>query len=85
MSRKGARGIVVKATSKLPSSKARKGISRVDVYVDRRPLRSIDGREGAVPSTQVTIGKRGKQPATVEVEAWDQAGRLVAFRRTVVR
>jgi hypothetical protein len=85
VSRKGARGVVVKATSKLPSSKGRKGISRVDVYVDRRPLRSIDGREGAVPSTPVTIGKRGKQPATVEVEAWDQAGRLVAFRRTVVR
>ena len=33
VSRKGARGIVVSATSKLPSSKAGTGISRVDIYV----------------------------------------------------
>ncbi len=61
MSRKGARGIVVSAASKLPSSKAGQGISRVDIYVNNRPVRSIDAQEGVVRSTQVTIGKERKQ------------------------
>jgi hypothetical protein len=82
--RKGARGIVVSAASKRPSSKAGQGISRLDVYVNNRPVRSIDARKGVVPSTQVRIGKTGKTPATVEVSAWDQAGRLAAFRRTTI-
>ena len=85
VSRKGARGIVVSAASKLPSSKASQGISRVDIYVNNRPVRSIDAQKGAVPSTQVTLGKEHKKNATVEVEARDQAGRLVAFRRTAIR
>ena len=85
VSRKGTRGIVVSAASKLPSSKAGKGISRVDVYVNNRPVRSIDARGGAVSSTHVTIRKAGNKPATAEVGAWDHAGRLVAFRRTVIR
>jgi len=33
----------------------------------------------------VTIRKAGNKPATAEVGAWDHAGRLVAFRRTVIR
>jgi Peptidase family S41 len=85
VSRKGARRIVVSAASKLPSSKASRGISRVDIYVNNRPVRSIDAHKGAVPSTQVTLGKEHKKNATVEVEARDQAGRLVAFRRTAIR
>jgi hypothetical protein len=85
VSRTGARGVVVSASSKRPSSKARRRISRVDVYVDNRPVRSIDAHNGAVPSTQVTFGKEHRRNATVEVEARDQVGRLVAFRRTAVR
>jgi hypothetical protein len=83
--RKGARGIVLSAASKLPSSKASRGISRVDIYVNNRPVRSIDARNGTVPSTQVTLGREHKKKATVEVEARDQTGRLVAFRRAVIR
>ena len=85
VSRKGARGIVVSAASKVPSSKASQAISRVDVYVNSRPVRSIDARKGAVPSTEVALGKEHKRNATVEVEALNQAGRLVAFRRTALR
>jgi hypothetical protein len=85
VSRRGGRGIVVSAASKLPSSKAGKGISRVDIYVNNRPVRSIDARAGGVPSTQVTIGKAGGTRATVEAQAWDHAGRLVAYRRTAIR
>src|SRR6185436_19962563 len=84
-SRKGTRVIVVSAESKLPSSKAGRGIARVDVYASNRPARSIDAQNGAVRSTQVTIGKAGSKPTPVEVGAYDHAGRLVAFRRTAVR
>jgi hypothetical protein len=85
VSRKGARGIVVSAASKLPSAKARPGISRVDIYVNDRPVRTIDARQGMVPSTRVTIGKAGKKPTPVEVGAWDHAGRLLARRRIAIR
>jgi hypothetical protein len=85
VTRKVTREIVVSAASRVPSSKAGHGITRLDIYVGNRPVRSIDARGGAVRSTQVTIGKAGERPATVEVQAWDHAGRLVAFRRTAVR
>jgi hypothetical protein len=75
----------VSAESKLPSSKAGRGISRVDVYANNRPVRSIDARKGVVPPTQVTIGKTDKTSTSVEACAWDHAGRLVAFRRIAIR
>jgi hypothetical protein len=83
--RKGARGVVVSATSKLPPAKANRGICRVDIYVNNRPLRSIDASEGAVAATEIILGQEHKRNSTVEVEARNQAGRLTAFRRTVVR
>jgi hypothetical protein len=83
-SRKNMRGIVLAANSKMPSSSAGPGISRVDIYVDGRPVRSIDARAGAVPSTRITINTRRGRPANIDVEAWDHAGRVVAFRRTAV-
>src|SRR6187397_2476324 len=67
--RKGARGIVVSAASKVPSSKASQAISRVDVYVNNRPVRSIDAKKGSVPSTEIALGKEHKKNAIVEVEA----------------
>lgn len=82
--RKDTRGIVVSAASK-SASRASHAIARLDIYVSRRPVRSIEARDGAVRSTRVTIGNAGTRPATVEVEARDHAGRLVAFRRTAVR
>lgn len=78
-SRKNMRGIVLAANSNMPSSSAGPGISRVDIYVDGRPVRSIDARDGAVPSTHVTINRKNTRLANVEVEAWDHAGRVVAF------
>ena len=58
----------------------------------RRYLRRTIGP--CVPSTLATArchrhrsrsARRASKPATVEVGAWDHAGRLVAFRRTAVR
>ncbi len=83
--RNGARKIVVNAASKVPPSKAGRRISRLDVYVNGRPVRSIDAEEGAVLPTQVSIGEAGNKPLEVEVQAWDQAGRLAAVRRATVR
>ena len=85
VSRKGARGIVVSAESKLPSSKAGQGISRVDIYVNNRPVRSIDAHKGAVPSTQVTIGKEQQEARDRGSRGAGPGGRLVAFRRAAVR
>lgn len=85
VSRPGARWLVVKAASKLPSRKSSAGIARVDVYMDNRPVRSLDAQNGAVAPTRVAIGKANGKPVTVEAQAWDRAGRLVAYRRTRVR
>jgi Peptidase family S41 len=81
----GAREIVVNAASKVPPSKAGRRISRLDVYLNGRPVRSIDAEEGAVLPTQVSIGEATNKPLAVEVQAWDQAGRLAAVRRATVR
>ena len=83
--RSGARAVMVSAKSQLPSAKAGTGIARLDVYVDGRPVRSLDTRNGSVRSTRVTIGKAGSKRTAVAVHAWGHAGQLLARRRTSVR
>ena len=78
-------GIVVSATSKVPASKGSRAIARVDLYVDGRPVHSIDTEDGAVPARQVAIEKGNKTRVAVEAQAWDRERRLVAVRRTTVR
>ena len=85
VSGEGASGIVVSAASKVPPSKMGRAISRVDIYVNGRPVRSIDAVNGTVPPTQVAIARAGSTRTAVEAQAWDRAGRLVAVRRTSVR
>ena len=85
VSGEGASGIVVSATSKVPSSKAGRRISHLDIYANGRPVLSIDAEDGTVPPTQVAIGRGGNTRTAVEAQAWDHAGRLVAVRRTGVR
>ena len=77
--------VVVRAASKVPASKRNRRISRVDIYVNGRPVRSIDAADGTVPPTEVTIGKRGATRTLVDAQAWDQAGRLAAVRRMNIR
>jgi hypothetical protein len=83
----GARpsGIVVSAASKTPPSKANRAISRLDIYMNARPVLSIDAEDGAVAPTQVAIARRGDSRTAVEAQAWDHRARLVAVRRTSVR
>jgi hypothetical protein len=80
-----ATGMAVSAASKVPASKVNRAIVRVDIYVNGRPVTSLDAADGAVPTTQVAIDRHGKRRTHVEAQAWDRAGRLVAVRRIVVR
>jgi hypothetical protein len=81
----GHSDVIVSAASKLPTAASRLGIARLDVYVNGRPVRSIDARHGAVSSTRIALRTAGTRRATVDVRAWDRAGRLVARRRTAVQ
>ena len=85
VSGEGGREVVVSAASKIPSSKTGRRISRLDIYVNGRPVLSIDAEDGTVPPTPVAIRRGRHTRAAVEVQAWDHAGRLVAVRRTSVR
>jgi len=78
--------VVLSAASKVPPSKPRRSIARVDLYVDGRPTQSIDADDGAVPSTELAVPPSGRsRRRTLEAQAWDRAGRLVAVRRTTAR
>ncbi len=81
----GTQRIVVTAASKVPSSKPGRGISRLDIYVNGRPVLSVDAKDGTVPPTEVKIGRAGNTRRAVEAQAWDRAGRLAAVCRTSVR
>jgi hypothetical protein len=81
----GAREIVVSAASKVPSSKKSRRIARLDIYVNGRPVLSIDAAEGTVPPSHVPIGSASGTRTAVEAQAWDHAGRLAAVARTSLR
>ena len=77
-------GVVVTAASKVPPAKATSKIAYVDIYVNGRPVLSIDAENGMVPPTRVPIGRGGSGRSAVEAQAWDHARRRVAVSRTSV-
>jgi len=79
------REIVVRAASQVPSSRPGRRIARLDIYINNRPVRSVDAENGAVPPTRVKIARTRDTPVVVKAQAWDHVGRLVAIRRTRVR
>jgi peptidase S41-like protein len=85
MSGESEGAMVVSAASKVPSSKARRRIARLDVYVNGRPAHSIDAGDGTVPPTAVEIDRRVGARTIVEAQAFDLDERLVAVRRTSLR
>jgi hypothetical protein len=85
MPAEGTCAMVVSAASKVPSSKGRRSIARLDVYVNGRPAHSIDADNGMVPPTPVEIDRKGRTRTAVEAQAWDLDERLVAVRRTSLR
>ena len=78
----GAGDVVVRAASKVPPTKPRLAIARVEVYVNGRPVLTIDAHDGMVPPTQVAVGSEGSGRTLVEAQAWDHTEKLVAVRRT---
>jgi len=80
----GVGRMVVSAASKVPASQSSRAIARVDLYVDQRPVRSIDARDGAVSGVEVALGATGRARSVIHAQARDRAGRLVASCRTGV-
>lgn len=73
--------IVVSAASNVPTAMARQKLARVDIYVNGRPIRSIDAADGAVPPTEVSLPDGTGKRTPVEVQAWDHQGLVVAVAR----
>jgi hypothetical protein len=79
-----ARGIIVTAVSKIEPPDSDKNISRLDVYIDGRPYKSVDAREGAIRDRRITLGEsHGKKPQ-LRLEAYDEKNNLVAIHKGVV-
>jgi len=77
----GSRGIVVKAGSKVNPSDREKHISRLDVYVNGRPYKSIDAKDGSIRPTNITLPKNRNRKSELRLEARDKASKRVALYR----
>jgi len=77
---KGRSALRITASSKVRPRDNRKRISRVDVFVNGRPQKSLSARSGNLKRTTVSLGKvRGK--AAWSVQAYDHDNNLVASAR----
>ena len=69
----------INASSKVRPRHLRKRISRVDIFVDGRPRKSLNARNGMLPPTKVVVGKTPKFDWLVQ--AFDHDDNLVASAR----
>jgi hypothetical protein len=81
---KGQRGVKIDATSKIPEPGKSGEISRLDIYLDGRPWKSVDALDGSVRSKRVAIGGGRRGETRLEVEARDDANKLVAVCRRFI-
>jgi hypothetical protein len=80
----GTRGIVITASSKIEPPDDGKNISRLDVYVNDRPYRSLDAKDGSIQAKRITLSGRGNRKLQLRLEARDATNNLVAmYRRTL--
>lgn len=82
--RSGARRVVVTAESKAQPGDSKKKIARIDAYVDGRPYKSFDARNGSIRSRTLTLGKSEKRKINLKLEAYDATNKLVAAHRRVI-
>jgi hypothetical protein len=75
-----SRGLRISASSKVPPREQRKLISRVDVFVNGRPHKTLTARKGTVRSTTVFLGELAAR-ADWLVQAFDYNNNLVASSR----
>ena len=77
----GTHGIAVRATSRNQPRDKSTSISRLDVYINGRPCKSLDAKDGSIRARITTLGRRQNGNAELRVEAYDGANNLVAVRR----
>lgn len=78
---KARRALRIAASSKVHPRDKRKRISRIDVFVNGRPQKSVSARSGELKRTTVSLGKvRGR--ADWSVQAYDHDNNLVASARS---
>ena len=82
--KEGVRGIVVTALSKIEPPDSAKNISRLDVYVNDRPYKSLDASDGSIQARRITLAKRGNRKVELRLETRDGTNNLVAvYRRKI--
>lgn len=81
---RGQCGAVIGATSRVHSKDQSAMISRLDLYIDGRPWKSIDAADGEVRAQRLVIGKRAENRIRIEVEAHDCKNNVVAGRRITI-
>ena len=79
--KEGPRGIVVTAVSKIEPPDSEKNISRLDVYVNDRPYKSLDANGGSIHARRITLRKSRREKTDLLLEARDGANNLVAVYR----
>jgi hypothetical protein len=80
----GARVIEVTAFSKVEPENKAQNISRLDVYIDGRPYRSLDASEGSIRGRRITLGAKRRRKNEIRLEAYDEARNLVASHKGFV-
>jgi C-terminal processing protease CtpA/Prc len=82
--KKGSGGIVIKAVSKIERLDRSRNISRVDVYLDGRPYKSIDAVDGAVHSRRIALRRSRRKKTELLLEARDRTNNLLAVYRRAI-
>ena len=73
------RALRVSASSEVPTRDHRRRIHRVDVFLNDRPHKSLDARNGSLPPTTVTLDRSRRSHWLVQ--AFDHDNNLVALAR----
>lgn len=74
----GTRWIVANASSKVEAGKSERNIARLDVYLNRRPYKSVDANEGSIHNRRITLGGTDRKKTDLLVQAYDGNNDLVA-------
>lgn len=77
----GSHGISVKASSKNQPRDRSTNISRLDAYINGRPCKSFDAKDGSIRARITTLGRRQNGDAELRLEAYDGANNLIAVCR----
>ena len=80
----GSRGVVINAVSKIEPPDSRKNISRVDIYLDGRPYKSLDAEDGSIRGRRIALRISRSKKTELLLEARDRENKLVAVHRRVI-